>query len=109
MLSGAATCQLLDEILTAILQNQILIATFIDKKDYSYCHQLLVSYSCYPLSYFLQLFQNVTVDGCNVNLTHQNIVEVYSSDIPIAKHVGIYWIPLSVLCTCFFNGNINYS
>ena len=36
-------------------------------------------------------------------------VETYSSDIPVAEHVTIYWTTASVLCVWCFNRNINPS
>ena len=58
--------------LDGYFQHQRLLVALIDEKEAAYCHLLLMSYACYPLYYFLQNFQYVTVDGFNFNWTKWN-------------------------------------
>ena len=50
IISGTSPCHLLDELLTAVLQHQRLLAAFIDNKQSASCHWLLMTYACSPFS-----------------------------------------------------------
>ena len=72
MLSGYDPCHVLDELLTNISQHHIFLATLIQQKEATYfsdswCHMPFI-----PSLPSLKLFQNVTVDGFNVNRMQWN-------------------------------------
>ena len=100
MLSSAAFCHLWDEILTAVLRHQILLAALVDEKRADSCHLfpdficllafLFFPSTCYKIS---QLMGAMLIEHIVTR------VEAYSSDIPVAKNDALSWMPaLQYVC-----------
>ena len=78
--------------LSKIYQHQSLLASLIDEKEAASCFWLLVSYSCYPFSSYLQISKISRFMGAVSIELSETRVEESSYGIPVYEHVEISWI-----------------